>query len=1440
MSTPKRSRVSNRRGSLSKLGQLPKQFMAWLLRLIFVSARFSRANQAGFVLPTTVLLLLILTLTVSALSVRSFSRSAQVIAGREQQTIDNVAAPAVDRAKAKLEYLFLKDARFPGGVPSSDVLQSMMLNDGENGIPAVITETGSPYTFPDETRLDIDIDGVEDNAWIFEAEVEGVTQLIAYSILMDDENDGNLLTDELSRDKAQAKVTRNGPINTTESFAGCESARAPEGGWQVIDSSTVQKNFQITAFASNNSNVNRTTTALEFQQVRQADRGNKWGAWFKYDLELFPGAEDDFLWNGAMHTEGNFITRGDLLGRLISSPASCLYTEDASEITLARHDSNSTDEDETDDFEGQAIFGTTGNNRFGQGNGEEGEQPDFDLFNGPFEIEFNRAEDSVTADGNEANAEVIERITLDPVALFTRDSFFHRAIDDGWAPNNGVQSNLIRRIFNEGARTPFLDDTFRADNRYGPKPDYDPESDLDDFATPIGTPITGPNAAVLEDDEAGLDGFWERQAINEGLRLIVGQRLELGNAFGWLGADDPLSPVNDYGSSEQMQRRSLRDNLAAVQGMVVYHYESGDGGTFPLACMASTVHPGTQQTIINSRTFEYQALAAPTIEDIRVDFLEGNGTNGWEFGYNAAFDTSAEFAAQYNDANAPLKKALTNLAYFAGDPDGGAPSFEPVQDDFVHPFPWMAMWGDFSALRRIIDRGTPYGPSMSPADQSTLHSAACTLGLLAYNLESLQAEVDDIADWNALTDPLDPQTRAARQYFQALRDRTYGFRADTAGVCDDAVLGALGVSAPNLAVVGDAVCPTAGSEVKYPSLYYLFPRFAHNQFEEADTEADLGVELVVVQPPDEEYIDATATEPAIPIPITTYTRGGVEVNDESVLGLNPYQIVDDGADDPNNLADIANAIRLPGGAGALAWQLPFNSTVGGIFDDPDDIDQSMRIFYPDITDGDTVVDVSLLDKGMYDGRELLGSRLLDVDIDKLTANTNPDGADHWVADVDGIVYAFREDAVREDSVVRPKDAGTEWNNCDEWAESDADPNCRLSVIAPDPEQLPFLQDPPLPTGAGATLTNKISLKPVDFYADPQRRPYGFRLINGETLNRGAGVLSGMTFVSDNSIYIKGDFNLHTLDPDDPAACDNLVEEFTERLDDDCDGEEDIDFYADRNTLNTDQFAVPGVDEWRPTEIIGDAVGVLSANFRDGNVADGFILPRAGGVGGGTSSYQNQNRPEDPDDFDIDDWELEGGAGTDTPIVIDRNGSALLAGGLPLAENEYIAFDDGDFVDARRADQQTPIQTRANALFISGIIPSRAGQTYGGMHNFPRFLEFWDGVNLYISGGFFQLNFSTAAVGPFDQEAWEPGNTADIATATFVTPFYGAPNRVWGYDVGLQYAPAAPAARRFVTVGRTRSEFYRELPADDPYVENLRCAIVPDSGGEQVDPFADCA
>jgi hypothetical protein len=240
----------------------------------------------------------------------------------------------------------------------------------------------------------------------------------------------------------------------------------------------------------------------------------------------------------------------------------------------------------------------------------------------------------------------------------------------------------------------------------------------------------------------------------------------------------------------------------------------------------------------------------------------------------------------------------------------------------------------------------------------------------------------------------------------------------------------------------------------------------------------------------------------------------------------------------------------------------------------------------------------------------------------------------------------------------------------------------------------------------------------------------------------------------------------------------------------------------------------------------------------------------GGNGNGSTSYQNQNRvkAEPPTNGEGWEWKREGGAsiavdngGTNnskpswsdftTPIQIGRTGEPLLIarpinnnatlpinygeGGLNLA---YTTPQEGRG-DGKRLISDTDNATRINAIVVSGLTPSRPKQSYGGLHNFPRFLENWGGKEFIFSGSFLQLNFSNYATGPFEQEGWATGEQEDAKNPEPIQ-HYAPPNRLWGYDVGLQFAPAGPAAARFVAPSSTRSEFYTEPPVSDPYINKL--------------------
>jgi hypothetical protein len=556
---------------------------------------------------------------------------------------------------------------------------------------------------------------------------------------------------------------------------------------------------------------------------------------------------------------------------------------------------------------------------------------------------------------------------------------------------------------------------------------------------------------------------------------------------------------------------------------------------------------------------------------------------------------------------------------------------------------------------------------------------------------------------------------------------------------------------------------TPNQQPKYPALYYLFPKNDHNHNGSG------------TQPPGEEY-----------------------VADSYIKGINSgytYKVINDtngnGQEDATeNLASVTLQPRL-----LTDWKLPYTISNTNIRN---------QITYKPLAGSTTSYYVPFLDKGIFNGRELLNTRVLDIDLNILRNNNI--GSDVWLPKT-GMVYAFREDAVREDAIARP--ASKTWSECGtETALTTGDASCRMRPKVNNP------QDPPLNSTTG------VSPKAVDGYPDPERRPHGFRLRNGSNLSRPGD--RGLSFISDQPVYIQGDFNLHT------SNGTNLLEEFTQALNSGWGN-----FY-DRTTLSS-SFAKPSSDRWRPSEIISDAVNILSDNFCDGNLESGLRnnnnLANCQNTSG-QSSYLNSTF----NGQSVNEWvrenPVESKDGTEdnqqSPILVNRNGfPQYYSSSTNKTNNIQTNYTNYDSMQGGRTVGSGVGGTRVNTIIVSGLTPSRPGSSYGGLHNFPRFLENW-GSDLFISGSFIQLNFSTYATGLFDQEklAWEPGGSGQSGEQL---PFYSPPNRRWGYDVALQYNPPGPVAKRFVSEGTPRSEFYRELPIDDPYIRQLRCAANPNGG-----------
>jgi hypothetical protein len=175
--------------------------------------------------------------------------------------------------------------------------------------------------------------------------------------------------------------------------------------------------------------------------------------------------------------------------------------------------------------------------------------------------------------------------------------------------------------------------------------------------------------------------------------------------------------------------------------------------------------------------------------------------------------------------------------------------------------------------------------------------------------------------------------------------------------------------------------------------------------------------------------------------------------------------------------------------------------------------------------------------------------------------------------------------------------------------------------------------------------------------------------------------------------------------------------------------------------------------------------------------------------------------------------------------------------------------------------QKATPTNYNAALIMGDTPVRpytsgGGENGGGLHNFPRFLENWDGAKATIQGSLIQYTKSKYATGPFDTVDLitkdnslffdsppgsgaapdyiqgtapavapdSPGYQYAEAAARNKAPYYQPPTRNWGYDVGFLSQTADLFSRRFaIPEAGTPNEFFREVSRDDAWVQNLLCA-----------------
>ena len=129
--------------------RMTRRTMRSLLRVWMRINRQDRYGRAGFVLPTVTMVLLVVVLLTITIMLRSMDRAKMAQYRRVDEQVLQAATPALDRAKAKIEYLLSRKETTE--TPSDDVL-SRALNDPS-------------YNLGDEQRLQIQYD-IDDIAGI--------------------------------------------------------------------------------------------------------------------------------------------------------------------------------------------------------------------------------------------------------------------------------------------------------------------------------------------------------------------------------------------------------------------------------------------------------------------------------------------------------------------------------------------------------------------------------------------------------------------------------------------------------------------------------------------------------------------------------------------------------------------------------------------------------------------------------------------------------------------------------------------------------------------------------------------------------------------------------------------------------------------------------------------------------------------------------------------------------------------------------------------------------------------------------------------------------------------------------------------------------------------------------------------------------------------------
>ncbi|MDX1978527.1 MAG: hormogonium polysaccharide biosynthesis protein HpsA, partial [Pseudanabaenaceae cyanobacterium bins.68] len=355
--------IAKLRKWLNQIGS-PFRISRRFVRSLFNQSRRPGSSQAGFVLPTVVLVTTVVTLLTVTLVTRSADRARTAVNARVEQASRIAATPLIDRARVKIEQL-INDDTLPKGIPS-DIELFNVISDRNN--------TTALYTFGDETRLQL-FDGSDTAIPATEPATATArrTSRTAWRVGLDTDGNGKLDTFGL-----YSIIFRKQDPNAAASVLGAKAAPMAEGAlgancvaadlagsvaggaadWYAqpgrlsksffVHAVTIPITDQALADGIANSTIPNdgsyeaytgvpSFAALELQQDRFFKSQNPNAVWFDGDVEIY--SRSSLKINGRIVAGGNLLVAPDASVPKefyqVSDPFSCFYEEDNSKIIVA-------------------------------------------------------------------------------------------------------------------------------------------------------------------------------------------------------------------------------------------------------------------------------------------------------------------------------------------------------------------------------------------------------------------------------------------------------------------------------------------------------------------------------------------------------------------------------------------------------------------------------------------------------------------------------------------------------------------------------------------------------------------------------------------------------------------------------------------------------------------------------------------------------------------------------------------------------------------------------------------------------------------------------------------------------------------------------------------------------------------------------------------------